>query len=315
MKQIVTMTCRLFGSATQPGQTSALLARPLAHELLWLGVCAVIAARLLVAGRRDLALGLYLPAGILYAALVVYGCVAAGRPASAPWQRLRLLYPFALMLLLYEATRVVVPALGQPLWDARLAAADRWLLGGDLQLALDRRLGWIYAAPLAEIFSLAYLLLYCYLVIGVLRALRGPLHRHAAFSVGLWSAYAVGLLGYTLFPARGPYVAFAQLYLHPIDGWLFTWLCGTLVAVGAPGYDVFPSLHVGVTAVLLGWDWRTSRRWFRAWAAPVAVLWASTIYLRYHYVVDVLAGAALAAACLALAFRALRSDRGQAAAY
>jgi membrane-associated phospholipid phosphatase len=56
----------------------------------------------------------------------------------------------------------------------------------------------------------------------------------------------------------------------------------------------FPSLHTAVSVVMLACAWRFVRPWF--WIAlPLAVgLWLSTIYLRHHYVVDLLAGFALA---------------------
>ena len=46
--------------------------------------------------------------------------------------------------------------------------------------------------------------------------------------------------------------------------------------------------------VLLFFDRRHSPERFRRLVVPVAILWISTIYLRYHYFVDVLAGFALA---------------------
>jgi membrane-associated phospholipid phosphatase len=48
---------------------------------------------------------------------------------------------------------------------------------------------------------------------------------------------------------------------------------------------------------------RLSRRWSRIYAAYTAVMVFSTVYLRYHYTVDLLAGALLAAAVLAVAPR------------
>jgi membrane-associated phospholipid phosphatase len=284
------------------------LDRPLIHESLWAGFCGLMALRLLLAGHAELALGVYLPALLPYAILILRGCMLAGRPSSALWQRMRLLYPFLLMNMLYQATRPAVPALGLSTWDARLAAADRWLLGFDVRLALDQQLGWVYTPPLSEIFSLCYMLLFVLLIASIARAARCSLQRQAAFSTGLWSAYAVGLLGYTLVPARGPYVAFAEMFQHPVVGWLFTNFNRQLVSVGAPGFDVFPSLHVAASAFLLLWDRRMSPGWFRISLVPVALLWLSTIYLRYHYVVDLIAGAALAAVCLMIAFRMLRDD-------
>jgi membrane-associated phospholipid phosphatase len=65
----------------------------------------------------------------------------------------------------------------------------------------------------------------------------------------------------------------------------------------------FPSLHTAVSVVMLACAWRHLRTWF--WIAlPLVVgLWVSTIYLRHHYVVDLLAGFALAPLALLLAPR------------
>jgi len=57
--------------------------------------------------------------------------------------------------------------------------------------------------------------------------------------------------------------------------------------------DAFPSGHVLVTLLSIGWAWgcRLRVRW--PVTAVGALLVAATVYLRYHYVVDVLAGAVL----------------------
>ena len=66
-----------------------------------------------------------------------------------------------------------------------------------------------------------------------------------------------------------------------------------LMGWGSSGFDVFPSLHVTITCVLLAHDWVEVRRRFWVMVGPVAGLVVSTVYLRYHYGLDVLAGAIL----------------------
>jgi membrane-associated phospholipid phosphatase len=268
-----------------------------------------MALRLLAVGAVGLALGVYGAALAVYLVVIAYGCGTAGRMASPRWQRLRLFFPFVLMNVLYQATRPAVLALGLEPRDGWLIAADRRLMGGDVGLLLDRSFGWLYTPLLSEIFSFCYSLFFIYLALSVVRAARRPLNEQAAFSVGLWSVYAVGLLGYTLVPARGPFVAFADLYGHPITGWFFTHLNHTIVANGSSVFDVFPSLHTAATVYLLWWDRRTAPRWFRIWLVPVVLIWLGILYLRYHYVVDMLAGACLAAICLFVAFRYLKASQ------
>ena len=65
----------------------------------------------------------------------------------------------------------------------------------------------------------------------------------------------------------------------------------------------FPSLHAAVSLVALVYAWRYLRPWFYVLLPFVLGLWVSTIYLRHHYTVDLLAGWMLAPAALALAPR------------
>jgi membrane-associated phospholipid phosphatase len=65
----------------------------------------------------------------------------------------------------------------------------------------------------------------------------------------------------------------------------------------------FPSLHAAVSLVMLAAAWRFVRAWFFVALPLVVGLWVSTIYLRHHYVVDLLAGFALAPVALVLAPR------------
>ena len=55
----------------------------------------------------------------------------------------------------------------------------------------------------------------------------------------------------------------------------------------------FPSLHAGVSLLTLVYAWRHVRWYVLPLGIVVTGLLASTVYLRHHYVVDLLAGALL----------------------
>jgi membrane-associated phospholipid phosphatase len=61
--------------------------------------------------------------------------------------------------------------------------------------------------------------------------------------------------------------------------------------------DVFPSMHVAISFVVWLYAYRNSRRLFWIISPLILSLWVSTVYLRYHYLIDVLAGLALAPLC------------------
>ena len=58
--------------------------------------------------------------------------------------------------------------------------------------------------------------------------------------------------------------------------------------------DVFPSLHVGISFVVWLYAYRNSRRLFLVLSPLILSLWVSTVYLRYHYLIDCIAGLILA---------------------
>jgi membrane-associated phospholipid phosphatase len=73
------------------------------------------------------------------------------------------------------------------------------------------------------------------------------------------------------------------------------------VAAYGVALGTFPSLHAGISAAVAIDGWRTSRRWGVVLTVIAAAIWASTIYLRYHWLLDLLAGLALAMLCTWLA--------------
>ena len=88
---------------------------------------------------------------------------------------------------------------------------------------------------------------------------------------------------------------------------------GTLNMLEGENRDAFPSGHTEVVIIVLIYAW-TYRRWYFWMALPLVTgLIISTVYLRYHYVVDVLAGMVLAPLCVFLAsylYRRLASAVG-----
>ncbi len=79
--------------------------------------------------------------------------------------------------------------------------------------------------------------------------------------------------------------------------------------------DAFPSGHTAVVLTTLYYAWKSREKKLFAVLFPVvAALIFSTVYLRYHYVIDVIAGVLLAAFTIRLApkfYASLSKSRGQ----
>jgi membrane-associated phospholipid phosphatase len=270
--------------------------RWLPHELVFGGFLVVTWLRL-AASAGPLAPPALAYAGFLAGAV---GVVIFCRRAPSEWRwRLRLAYYPILMNIVFMHLKTVVPLIHPAGSDALLQSWDRALIGGNLSLWLEP----LMSRPATELASLCYCLFFPYLLASFVRYLRAPLPEAQAFHAGLFTLYGIGFLGYTLLPALGPYAAMAGAFSKPVSGYLITDLLMAAYPLGTNGADVFPSLHCAVSAYILGFDAVHNRRQFRWWLLPVLGLWASTVYLRFHYAIDVVAGLSLAVPCLVLALR------------
>jgi membrane-associated phospholipid phosphatase len=254
-------------------------------------------------GRFAVSLGPASPDALLYLGLLLGGValVAAG-PALAgeTGGKLRLaFYPVAITAAYLNMGHALARA-GAPLRDDALFGLDRLLMGTTPSLLLQR----LIHPALTEALSLCYGLFIPYLATSLVWYFFRELPVARRFFSGLLGLYFVGFLGNLLVPARGPYIALAGLFTVPLGGGPITEANATLVALGSSHVDVFPSLHCAASAFILAFDRRHSRARFRLFLVPVLGLWLSTLYLRFHYLVDLLAGFALAA----LAWRAVTGN-------
>jgi membrane-associated phospholipid phosphatase len=194
------------------------------------------------------------------------------------------------------------PVIGKGLFgdlDGPLGRGDRLLfLGHDPRLLLEP----LISRPLSTWLSACYVL-YVPLfpvVMGVVFMKRdlAPF-RELAFAVTL--TLATGYIVYTLVPAQGP--LFVDHFDVPLDGYYGDWIKRDLMDRTRVPRDCFPSLHTAVSLTLLWGAFRHARRLFWVLLPVVACIPLACVYLRYHYVVDVLAGFALFAFVAGLSVR------------
>ncbi len=224
---------------------------------------------------------------LLVAELAVVG-LARRRSSLTAW-RVRLGFFLLLMNVTYLALGDVVPALREGRADGLLQRVDIRLFGAPLPLYLDAATNRITS----EVLSACYVVLFPYILFSCIRHLwkaNDSLAVSQRFYSGFFTVYAISFAGYVLFPAQGAYLDMPEAFRYPIEGGWITRLNDAIVRRGSIRVDVFPSLHVAASAFILFFD-RTYARWrYLAYLAPAVGLWISTIYLRYHYGIDVIAG-------------------------
>jgi len=227
----------------------------------------------------------------LTVALVRGELLPRGRLAAAAYR----VGIFAPMVLSYFSLRTVLPGLRPALLDEQLLALDRALLG-ETPAAL---LAPLASPPVVEWLSLFYFSYFFLLALAFLPALasrertRGM---HELF-VGATVISGLGYACYTLVPGQGPWASLPEL--PPLEGGFWWRLVQHSVAAGGAQLDIFPSLHTAfpVFFAIQSAAHRRSGRWRHAWIAwafCAANIVVSTMLLRWHYAVDVIAGVLLA---------------------
>jgi membrane-associated phospholipid phosphatase len=232
----------------------------------------------------------------------IWFCRSSG--TAMRWRLGLLFYPVAMNIVFFNM-KTAVPKIHPERVDALLERIDHIGIGTNLSLRLQP----LIHPALTEFFSFCYILFFPYLLISIIYYFCGGVALWQKFVIGLFTLYGIGFLGYSLLPAAGPCFSMSDQFTKPLDGWWITKWNAAIVAAGSNKVDMFPSLHCAVSSFLLFFD-RRHRPWrFKLYLVPAAGLWLSTIYLRYHYLIDVLCGFSLGAFALWLARRyPLNSD-------
>jgi membrane-associated phospholipid phosphatase len=196
----------------------------------------------------------------------------------------------------YLTLRALLPALHPELLDARLLALDRALFGETPAVWLDAFANRYTVEWFAFFYYSYYFILGSHLI-GTLLFDDG--RRRYELLLGAALVAAVGHAGYTFVPGVGPW-AYAELtFQHQLEGG--QWWGRVLSAVTSAGaqLDIFPSLHTGFSLLVglhaLRWRRESPYRytWLLTWFAVVNIIIA-TVFLRWHYAIDLLAGGLLA---------------------
>jgi len=196
-------------------------------------------------------------------------------------------YPLPLYIFFFEELQGLVHIIF-PGWF------DRWLIQFDYGFAGVHPSVWLarFSSPaLNDFMQFAYMTYFLYLVL--LPAILYAEKDRLAFWNVMVSTAAANYIVYAiavLLPIESPYHTLAALNTAPLSGGYFTTLIEFIERFARVHGGAFPSAHVAGSMVAILASWRY-RRWLFWICLPFFIcMCVSTVYGRYHYVADVLAG-------------------------
>jgi len=215
------------------------------------------------------------------------------QPHKKMFQWVRDFAPFLFTIAIYTNLHDTIHFINPHDVHYTLAAMDEWIFGVQPTVWAEQ----FYHPWLTDWFSFAYMNYYWItLVLVIWLYWKKQYCEFRTIMLTMIISYYLGFFGYVIFPAASPYLVIPDLYT--IDIWRGTSLMSesvqAIVSLSPDrARDAFPSLHNAITLLTMIMAWRYNRVIFWIFV-PIAIsLVLATVYLRYHFVVDIFAGFAL----------------------
>ena len=218
-------------------------------------------------------------------------------------------YPALLVFFSFKEMHVIIQSMGREDFDGALIAIDRSMFGIDPTVWISR-----FASPfLTEILQIAYASFYVIMIVLALELyIRREEKNYNFVLLTIIYGFFLSYLGYLTFPAVGPRFTihdFAATNAELPGLWLSNGIrdiinAGESIPKGAVNpimlaqRDAFPSGHTQMTLIVMILAARFSVRSRYLLYILGTLLIIGTVYLRYHYVIDLIAGAGFAVVTL-----------------
>lgn len=222
---------------------------------------------------------------------------------------LHYLYLIPLVLLTFKEVYFLIRPIRPNDYDQLLIEIDRWMFGGDPTIFL-----YNFSHPvITEILQIIYGMFYFLPIILGVALLRKRKMVEADFAIfTVIYGFFLSYLGYFALPAIGPRFTLHDFQNESLElpGILITDFLRNVtntvesIPKGTPNpasfvqRDVFPSGHTMITLVVIYLSIKLKSR-SRFFLVPVGILLIyATVYLRYHYVIDLIGGLAFMLFCV-----------------
>ena len=209
---------------------------------------------------------------------------------------LRETLPFAFCISIYTNMHDMVHLVNPNDVDNKLIVLDDYILGFQPAIYLEQFISpeltdFMYFSYSSFLFYILLFTMYLYV--------RKNYHAFRETLVSVILTFYIGYIGYVIFPAVGPKFTMAHLFETSLSGSFITDRLSFLMDYEISEYtrrDCFPSLHNGVIFLILLFAFKHQKTYALIFLPFAIALFISTLYLRYHYFIDMIAGFILATA-------------------
>lgn len=210
--------------------------------------------------------------------------------------------PALVIPVVFDSLGDLIPWVHPRLYDPVLIAADHALFGVHPTVWLERFIHPVLTTVLQVAYTSYYPMA---VVLAAVLMIRGKRAEFDEAVFGIILCFYLSYVGYLLVPALGPRFALAHAQTTDLQaGPLVLAIQSALNNLENTKMDAFPSGHTAVALTTLFYAWKSREKVLSAVLLPVVLgLIVSTVYLRYHYVIDVICGILLAVVTLLLAPR------------
>lgn len=203
----------------------------------------------------------------------------------------------------------VLPVVNAGSLDHELYALDLVLFGFEPAVWADR----FVTSATTEWFAFFYFCYFFILAVHILPIVFGARDQLllGEFMLGMLLVVCIGHTGYLLVPGFGPYKAMPEMFKNELPSGLWMDLVWSTVRSGGAMKDIFPSLHTAGPCFIAMFSFRNRDRLPFRYTWPLMAFFAAniigaTMFLRWHYVIDVFAGFMLATLAALVAPRVTR---------
>jgi len=243
--------------------------------------------------------------GGLFVAFLISIVLVRGRLLKRSWVA-ALVYRlgiYGVVQVSYFFLKHVLPLVNTTTLDQKLYELDLSLFHYEPAMAWDR-----YVNPATtewfSFFYFGYFLLMAVHVVPILFLGRKK-QIVGEFTFAILLIFSIGHSLYMAVPGYGPYRAMADAFRHPLPSGVWHDLVMEAVHSGGALMDIFPSLHTAAPTVLALFSYRNRKELPFRYTWPIVTFCTvniiiATMFLRWHYLIDVIAGFSIAVSAVLL---------------